>query len=422
MGSVPALLTLEELIGRVLCHDPQLRQAWADAKFQAASVGVKQSAYLPKLSGSFGITRNYNDTLYEQNSDYSVHGRQEQFESRISLSWVLFDFGRREAALRSARYLLVAANSNQDKKLQEVFLLAAQLYYDALSAQRHKATASKITDLAAENLDAASAKYAAGAAALSDRLQAQTAYSQASLNEVRSNGALQNAKGLIALHMGLSPHTSLELAESLTRLPDSQFIQNVELLLEQARRDHPAIISARAKLQAAEATIEEQRALGRPSLSFVANISDVRTNQSIAYNGDRRVRDNDIGLQLSVPLFDGFERTYKIRGARSQFEVNEAEVMILEKNLSLELWSNYQRLCIETRALASTANLAENASQAMHVVRGRYSSGVGNVIELLNALSAYAAAEQQHINTLSSWQMARLKLAASLGRLGFWTI
>ena len=44
------------------------------------------------------------------------------------------------------------------------------------------------------------------------------------------------------------------------------------------------------------------------------------------------------------------------------------------------------------------------------------------MIELLNALTAYAEAEQQHINALRTWQMARLKLAASLGHLGFWAL
>ncbi|MNW01456.1 hypothetical protein D3C71_1970920 [compost metagenome] len=88
----------------------------------------------------------------------------------------------------------------------------------------------------------------------------------------------------------------------------------------------------------------------------------------------------------------------------------------------MELWANYQTLNIETRSLEKTAEWVEQSSQALQVVQGRYRSGVGNMIELLNALTAYATAEQQHINTLNSWQLARLKLAASLGRLGFWAL
>ncbi|BAV75592.1 outer membrane efflux protein [Pseudomonas chlororaphis subsp. aurantiaca] len=421
VGPVPALLTLEDMIERVLCHDPQTRQAWANAKAQAALVGVKQSAYLPRLNGSSGITSGRNDTAYEQREEYSSQGHQRQLDNRLSLSWILFDFGRREAALRNARQLLVAANANQDRQLQETFVLAAQLYYDTLAAQRSQIAASQVAALAAENLKAAGAKYEAGAAALSDRLQAQAAYSQASLNEVRGNGALRSAKGLIALRMGLPPQTPLELAGSLTRRPDTQFVKSVDELLEQARQDHPSLIAAKAKLDAAKAVIDESRAAGRPTLSFIANISDVQTNQS-AFNGNTRVRDNSVGLQLNIPLFEGFERAYQVRGAQAQLEASEAELSDVEQRISLELWANYQTLSIETRSLERTAEWVEQSNQALQVVQGRYRSGVGSMIELLNALTAYATAEQQHINALNSWQMARLKLAASLGRLGFWAL
>ncbi|XHF35197.1 TolC family protein [Pseudomonas chlororaphis] len=422
VDSVPALLTLEAFIERVLCHDPQVRHAWADAKLQAAMVGVRQSAYLPRLNGSSGITSGYNEMTYEKEGEYSRHGHQHQLENRLDLSWVLFDFGRREAALQNARQLLVAANANQDRRLQETFLMAANLYYEALALQGRQIATTKITALAAENLKAAEAKYAAGVAALSDRLQAQTAYSQARLNEIRSSGALRNTQGLIALRMGLQPQTSLELAGNLSRRPDIQFNNGVDDLLHQARRDHPSLIAAKAKVNAAKAAIGESQAAGRPTVSFIATFSEVKTNQPMEYNGDLRVRDNSVGLQLNIPFFEGFERTYHKRGAQAQLEARESELADVEQRISSELWTNFQTLTIETRSLERTAEWVEQSNQALRVVQGRYNSGVGNMIELLSSLSAYAAAEQQHIDALSNWQLARLRLASNLGSLGFWTL
>lgn len=420
--SVPVHLTLEDMIERVLCNNPQLRQVWANAKAQAAEVGVKRSAYLPKLNAGSGFINGVNDTVYDQRQDYARHGKQRRFESILSFSWVLFDFGRREAALQNAQHLLIAANANQDQQLQEAFVLAAQLYYDALAAQGRQIAASKVAAMAAENLRAADAKYAAGAAALSDRLQAQTAYSQASLNEVRSEGVSQHAKGSIALLMGLPPHTSFKLAGNLSRRPDTGFGDGVDDLLDQAKRNHPSLIAAKARREAARSVINESKAAGRPSISFIANLSDVRTNQSMEYNGDIRVRDNSVGLQLNIPLFEGFERTYQVRKARSHFEASEAELSYIEQRVSLQLWDNYQMLGVETRSLERSADWVDQSKQALEVTQGRYRSGVGNMIEILNALNAYASAEQQHINSLSSWQLARLKLAENLGRLGFWAL
>lgn len=86
---ISARLTLEDMIERVLCHDPQARLNWANAKALAANVGLRQSAYLPKLNASSGINTGRNDTNYDQREEYSSHGHKSQVDHRLALSWVL---------------------------------------------------------------------------------------------------------------------------------------------------------------------------------------------------------------------------------------------------------------------------------------------------------------------------------------------
>lgn len=338
-GPPPTELSLEEAIERILCHDPQTRLAWANAKAQAAQVGIGKSAYLPRLDGRLDASRGYSDMDYRDAPYLSGDGHRHRRGASLQLSWVLFDFGRRSAALRNAQQLLLAANASQDATLQNTFALAAQAYYDALAAQRSLAASRQVAELAAQNLEAADAKYRAGAAALSDRLQAQTALSQASLAQVRDEGALSNALGVIALRMGLAPDTPLRLSGELEAQPDTGFVKAIDEMLAEARR-----------------------------------------------------------------------------------EASEAELADTEQQVSLEVWNNYQSLSVETRSLARTRELVEQSRQSLEVVQGRYRSGVGSMIELLNALTAYASAEDQHIRALGNWQTSRLRLAASLGRLGFWSL
>ncbi|TEI28696.1 TolC family protein [Pseudomonas aeruginosa] len=365
-GPPPTELSLEEAIERILCHDPQTRLAWANAKAQAAQVGIGKSAYLPRLDGRLDASRGYSDMDYRDAPYLSGDGHRHRRGASLQLSWVLFDFGRRSAALRNAQQLLLAANASQDATLQNTFALAAQAYYDALAAQRSLAASRQVAELAAQNLEAADAKYRAGAAALSDRLQAQTALSQASLAQVRDEGALSNALGVIALRMGLAPDTPLRLSGELEAQPDTGFVKAIDEMLAEARREHPALLAAQARLKAAG--------------------------------------------------------TYQVRNALARREASEAELADTEQQVSLEVWNNYQSLSVETRSLARTRELVEQSRQSLEVVQGRYRSGVGSMIELLNALTAYASAEDQHIRALGNWQTSRLRLAASLGRLGFWSL
>ncbi|QJI30067.1 TolC family protein [Pseudomonas sp. ADAK18] len=421
-GRLPERLPLEQVVERILCHDPQTRISWANAKAQAAQVGLSQSAYLPSLNGRIGTSRGNGRVDYDESYMRSGEGHRRRNSASLELNWVLVDFGRRGAALRNARQLLLAANATQDATLQSTFVQAAQAYYDALSAQRSLAASVQIAELAARNLEAADAKYKAGAAALSDRLQAQTAFSQANLRQIRDRGALRNALGVIALRMGLPPETPLQLAGDLTPLPDTQFVKAVDELLIQARQDHPAVLAANARLNAAQAAVDEKRAAGLPSLALTADLTYTQSQQSKIFNGDERERDRSIGLQLSIALFEGFGRTYQVRNAQARVEASQAELAEVEQQVALDLWASYQTLNIETQSLQRTNELVDQSRQSLEVVQGRYHSGVGSMIELLNALTAYAGAEEQHIQTLSHWQTSRLRLAASLGRLGFWTL
>lgn len=145
-GPPPTELSLEEAIERILCHDPQTRLAWANAKAQAAQVGIGKSAYLPRLDGRLDASRGYSDMDYRDAPYLSGDGHRHRRGASLQLSWVLFDFGRRSAALRNAQQLLLAANASQDATLQNTFALAAQAYYDALAAQRSLAASRQVAE------------------------------------------------------------------------------------------------------------------------------------------------------------------------------------------------------------------------------------------------------------------------------------
>ena len=51
-------LTLTDVVDRALCNNPQTREAWANARYQAAQVGIARSAYLPSISASATRSRN----------------------------------------------------------------------------------------------------------------------------------------------------------------------------------------------------------------------------------------------------------------------------------------------------------------------------------------------------------------------------
>ncbi|MDR0478482.1 MAG: TolC family protein, partial [Burkholderiaceae bacterium] len=124
-------LQLAEAVERALCGNPKTRQAWDSVKAQAAAVGAARAAYLPTVSA--------NGQAVHENSLVNVEGHPTLgaaysagvHSTGISLNWLLFDFGGREATLENANALLAAARATQNATLQTVFAVTAKDYYTA---------------------------------------------------------------------------------------------------------------------------------------------------------------------------------------------------------------------------------------------------------------------------------------------------
>ncbi|WP_211475108.1 TolC family protein [Collimonas humicola] len=415
-AQLPTPLTLLDAVERALCRNPQTRQAWANVKVQAAAVGISRAAYLPTLTAGGTWSKANNRTTYPDFPQADSTLKANSSDVNLNLSWVLYDFGLRAANLENARQLLNAANAIQDDTLQTVFLNTVQSFYDAQAGQALLAATTEAEQAAAESFKASEAKYLAGAGTLADKLQAQTSYAQASLKRAQAAGDLQNELGSLAIVMGLRPNTPLVLA-ALGDAADAPLLQQaVDDLIAEAVRTHPKILAAQAQLKAAQAQIDATRAEGRPTLSLFAtgDRSDTPITQASSL---QTITSRSIGVRLNVPLLDGFSTKYKVRGAEAQAESKEAELANVEQQVMLEVWKSNQALRTDAENLKSTDILLRSARQSFDVAKGRYKAGIGNILELLKAQSDLAGAQQQRILSLTNWQTARLRLAASLGRL-----
>ncbi|WP_122173707.1 TolC family protein [Burkholderia stabilis] len=422
-------LELNDAILQAICAHPQARRAWADARAQAAALGVATAAYLPTLNATAGIQRNTLSTTY----DYSMFGtgsisRSQNTSSKygaLNLSWVLFDFGKRGAARRQALALLAAANATQDDTLQTVFFDTAQAFYALRDAQASLDAARQIEATAGESVAEANARHKAGVGTLADELQARTSYRRAVLDRVSAEGSTHAAMGTLAVAIGRDANTAMQITfqESDVGMPD-EIGAGIDQLIDAAKQRRPRLVAARAKLDAARANADAARAQDRPTISLVGNLTQNNPSyqqqpQSIPIT---RSRGSMIGVQVTIPLFEGFAAGYRVEQARAQVDAQEAAVRDTELQVSLDVWKSYHGVQTDMANLVNSRDLLNDAQRALDIARGRYKEGVGAFTELLNAQTALADARKQRVMALSKWRIARLKLAASLGKLGLWNL
>jgi TolC family type I secretion outer membrane protein len=414
--------TLVDIIDLALCRNPQTRQAWANARFQAGQLGIAQAAYLPTLTLNTSVSRSMNSassSLQVTSIGSGLGGSSQpinRFTPVVSLNYLLYNFGGREAQFESAEKTLEASNWTHDATLQTVMFTAIQAYYQVFATEA-AAEAALVSEKAShEALNAAQKRYEVGVTALADALQARTAFAQAKLNRQRTEGDAKVATGSLAIALGLDADYRMAIAPPSLPKPDAGQEAMVHQLIEEAKTLRPDLAAAEATVKAAEAAVKVAEAGHLPSISFIGNYG---------YNHTSLPSDTQswtMGMQLSVPLFNGFNTTYQIRSAKEQLDVKRANLEQLEQSVSLDVWRSYQLLNTAHESFNSSEELVASAAQSEKVAMGRYQVGAGNIIDLFNAQASHANARLQLIQAQYTWLTQKAQLAQALGRLDFSTL
>jgi TolC family type I secretion outer membrane protein len=397
-------LGLADVVELALCGNPQTREVWANARYQESQLAITQAAYLPTLSGTLGATRTYSDR----------DGATSPLDAKsaaLTLSYLIYDFGARSATLENSRQLLAAAAGTQDAMVQTVFLSAVQAFYQVQAAQAALASAKEAERSAEASLKAATLRSSVGSGTPADKLQAQTAYSQAGLNSIQAEGTLRSAQGTLANVIGRDANRPITLIATGTIELPADFERDVAALIETARKRRPDLMAAEAQVNAAQANVDAVRNSDKPTLTLGASATNSRSDILVPGNA------YDLSLKLNVPIYSGHAPAYRVQAAESQVETKRAQRDRLQRQIALDVWNAYQNLQTASQSLRSTADLVSSAEQSERVASARYQAGVGSMLDALVAQSALASARQQRVQASYNWNIDRATLAQTMGSL-----
>lgn len=404
-------LTLPAAVDLALCHNAQVHGAWAGIRLQAAGVGEARAAFLPTLNA--GVSRVHDRTAYPGASTPS--GSLNSNTGSLNLSWRLFDFGGRAAGQRSAQALLDAALANRDAVLQKTLAATVSAYFDAQTARANVRMREEYRALANETVLATQRRAQRGLGSHSDTLQATSALAKAALGASRADGEFQKARAVLVYTLGLPAEAGVILDDDADA-PLAGLSEDLHTWLALAQARHPAIVAAQAQLAAARERVAVSESEGRPSIDLTANIyQNGRPNQGLSAASTRETL---VGISLNIPLFDGFARHYKVRGALAQAGQREAEAQDVKQQTLMELVKTHAEASTALANLAASQAWLDAARDAQASVQRKFGLGAADILEMLNTQSALLEAQQERIRCQAEWRSARLRLLASAGVLG----
>lgn len=401
-------VSLIDLIKIGICNNPDLSSDYMGLKASEANLGAAKSEYYPNINLGAGAGKN---TAKKQGNNRIEN---DPYNVNLGLSLLLYDFGGRSARIDSFRYYLANAGFNYNSALQDLVLAIHTNYFKLLGAKEDLKSAKANESMYKKSFDEASRKYEVGLAALNDKLQTQTSYEQSKLKVLEMENAVKQFEGDLATTLNLPPQTTFKLKQppkdrDLTALSKKD---TIDKMIDVAAHERDEIKSQEMMLNAANSSLRELRASRYGSFSLSAESGYNNSWKSPrSYN-----QDNSIGINYKLPLFTGFDTSYKIKAAKYKREQERYNLEAVRNRIKNEVWSAYHNYQTALKSHEVSKKVLKSAEENEKVAFKSYEVGSTDIINLLTAESQLADARDALINAFYTVLINKATLYRSIGR------
>jgi outer membrane protein len=400
--------SLAALTEHALRERPESRAAWLAIQAEAARLDAATADNWPTLTGQLGFTHSRG-----LSSSGASAPTQNRYGPSLSLSYVLFDFGARAAGIDAQRYQLIGSLLTNNRTLQDTVAEVETAYHAARGARAQVEAQTQQEAAVRASLDAVEVRLQGGLAARADQLRARAALAEAQLarqaaerDQARAEAALKQAAGIAQTQTLV-----LDWENALPAVLDAPDL--LADLLAEAERQRPDLQALHAAAARARSDAERARAARWPTLALSAT-----TGRTFFLEDEREPSTTySVGVNLSVPLFDGGRLAAEARAAQHDAERLQAEAESQRSVVAREVADAYLDVRHAQSQREGVALQFDSADESAQAAEARYKAGVGSLLELLTAQADLARARQAQAQADSDWLAAFSRLNHALGRL-----
>ncbi len=216
--------------------------------------------------------------------------------------------------------------------------------------------------------------------------------------------------------MGMPVKDSLILTDKIDEQQIKEDFSN-DTSYQYSDRKEYQLLSLNKKLN--EYNIKRYQLSYIPTLSLTGNYSKnaQRNTFDLFAAGGQWFTTSYIGVNLSVPIFDGFARSARIK--RSRIELKQTENQI--DNLKLTIDSDVEQAKINFKSATATMDYQKKNMQLAETVynqtKKKFEAGTGSNTEINAAQTDLVTAQTNYINSLYSAIIAKVDYLKATGKL-----
>ena len=371
-------------------------------------------------------------------------GADNQWNSTISVEQPIFQPGL-FVALGAARRFENLQSEMVRGSSQSVVTQVRNAYYDLLLAQEQERLTENSVRRVRASLEETRALNTAGLSSDYDVLRLEVELANLEPNLRRARNAVQQARRELAIVANVSEHETLEVEGSLAEMnlldptrntPANRSVlaftgtvlsgaDDVESALEGGIARAAEMRSDLRQLELTEelrhTEMRAEQATYLPEITLFGNyIITAQDNGSPSFFGrgdGQRADSKAIGLRVTVPIFQGFQRDARIdqrRAALREAQANTSQGVQVAESQVRTLIENVG----EAMERAGAQDLAvRQAQRGFEIARAQYAEGLGSQLELTDAEVALRQSEFNYAQAVYDYLVERARLDEAVGRV-----
>lgn len=390
-------LTLQECVDTALQSHPDLLAGQSKVATKQAEIKQSHADTKPQFSAGTSYTRTGSDSTDSKGA----------YDTSVQAELLVYDFGKTSLKIKSSQVSKEAADADYLAVREKVIANVRAVYYNLNQYVRQNRVAKTRYDNYAKRLQWAESYYEAGTKAKIEVTKAKVDLANAKLALVKTESAIAQSKAELASAMG-------QPLRPIDAVDDNLAYQSYDIAIEEAI-DHavthrPELIARQKEDQYSQLNLDYQKKGWAASM---------KASAGYGFSGSAPFDDTgwNARLSFSLPLWDGGFTRSKIEAAEAQRNISAAELTSLRNSVVLEVRKAWQALYEAKEALAAALESETQATETLNLAEERYTAGVGNSLEISDAVESYATAQGETVSALYRYKSSQLELEKSMGGL-----
>ena len=392
-------------------NDPTYLASAAQNDVLNAQKSQVRAAVLPTVTLSGGV---YNTRKQFWGETKAVNSRTHPASLTVGLNQPIFALDKLTALKQvDVQSSIVELKIAQAK--QELITRVVQAYFSAWLTEHNARVADNVAKAAERQLEMAKKNFEIGNTTVIDTQEAETVWHNAQASLINAHTTWDNAKSALELLTGRAINEPLSNIRAPLKLK-MPVPGSADSWVEQAKQNNYNVQIAQLnyRFNTLDTTRIGQKRL--PQINVVAKRTWGNTN--LQREPDEQSAVTTVGLELSMPIFDGGLIGGQVREAQAQENISFQTLRATQQNVAQSTRAAYNQ-AVSGLATINALESARGAAQksADSNILG-YQLGMRINIDVLNAQNAYAQAQYNLAQAQYNTILGNVNLKAAIGQLG----